>query len=349
MALKVEDLGISEYHKVLRGTDEETGLDAIVAVHNIKLGPALGGCRIIEYKSYEDHLADALALSKAMTYKNSLAGLNIGGGKASINTWGKPITNEMLASFAEFINFVNRDKLIYVTTGDVGSHQEILLEIAKTTNHVWGIRGSGDSGMSTAYGLYNAMLGALRHTNRNMKGKRIAINGLGKVGGRTAEYCAHAGASLVVADINTELAETFATKFGAKVVAHNEIHKESCDIYSPCALGQAINENTVHELGCDIVCGGANNQLSTPDMMDILTNLGISYVPDYLANAGGVILIGLRGTDNWHLDWHSPEIITRLDYLSDLTEEVLRVAEGQYNSDSSRVADMLAERRLVHY
>ena len=349
MTLKVEKLDAAGYHGVFRGTNEETGLDAIVGVHNITLGTALGGCRIMGYESHEAHLADALALSKAMTYKNSLAGLDIGGGKASINTHGKPVTDELLASFAEFMNVLNQDKLIYVTTGDVGSHPEVLAEISKNTDHIWGIVGNGDSGWSTAYGVYNGMLGALRHSNATIKNKRVAVNGVGKVGARTAAFCAGAGARLVVADINRELAEKVGAELGARVVDYTEIHKESCDIYSPCALGGAVSSSTVDDLNCDIICGGANNQLATPDMMDRLTEKGITYVPDYLANAGGVILIGARGTDRGELEWHSPEMVGKLDYISDLTQEAIRLAESQYAGNTARVADMMAERRLVTY
>jgi leucine dehydrogenase len=182
-----------------------------------------------------------------------------------------------------------------------------------------------------------------------MKNKRVAVNGLGKVGARTAAFCAGAGARLVVADINRELAEKVGAELGARVVDYTEIHKESCDIYSPCALGGAVSSSTVDDLNCDIICGGANNQLATPDMMDRLTEKGIIYVPDYLANAGGVILIGARGTDRGELEWYGPEIVGKLDYISDLTQEALRLAESQYAGNTARVADMMAERRLVTY
>jgi leucine dehydrogenase len=348
MTLKVEVVEASGYHRVLHGTNSETGLDAVVAVHNTILGTALGGCRIMQYDSYEEQLIDALALSKGMTYKNSLAGLNLGGGKTTINTHGKPVTEELLASFGEFMDYVNKDRVVYITAGDVGSGPEVTEVIAKYTDFIQGAVGS-DSGWATAYGVYNGMLGALRFNNQDIKNKHIAINGLGKVGARLARFLIGAGARITVADINEEQAQRVADELGGRCVPYTEIHKVECDIYSPCAVGGAINSQTVGELRCKIVCGGANNQLATPDMMSALTASNILYVPDYLANSGGVIIVSTSdGGKLIDLEYHTPEVVTKLNHICDVTMEVLRQS-AKYNSDTAKVAELMAERRLVAY
>jgi leucine dehydrogenase len=185
--LKITEILVEGYHKVVRGVNQETGLDAVIAVHNIKLGIALGGCRIMQYDSYEAQLQDALNLSKGMTYKSSTAGLNLGGGKTAIN-WTGLVTEELAASFGEFINEFNKHEEIYVTAGDVGTGIRECEMIAKYTPHIQGVQGTLDSGWATAYGVFMAMHGAMKYKGMQWRNTHVAVSGLGKVGARLLSF-----------------------------------------------------------------------------------------------------------------------------------------------------------------
>ena len=288
--LEIIEIPVDGYHRVARGINEQTGLDAIIAVHDITLGKALGGCRIMQYDSHEAQLQDALNLSKGMTYKSSAAGLNLGGGKTAIN-WTGPVTEELAASFGEFINEFNKHEEIYITAGDVGTGLRECEMIAKYTPHIQGVQGKLDSGWATAYGVFMAMHGAMKYKGMVWKNTHVAVNGLGKVGARLVKFLVGAGCRVTVADINQDAALAACEEHGCSMISYDKIHTVDCDVYAPCAIGGAINADTVNDLKCKIVCGGANNQLATPDMIDVLQNKRIFYVPDYIANAGGVLLL----------------------------------------------------------
>lgn len=341
--LDIKELAVHGYERVVHGVDTEVGLDVIIAVHNTNLGPALGGCRMMKYDSHEEHLADALALSKGMTYKNSLAGLALGGGKTSINltpTDGEK-TEEMIAAFAKVLNYVNKDKLTYITAGDVGSGKRELDLIAKYSKFVQGQEGT-DSGVATGYGVFNAILGALRYAKKDVSECKVAINGLGKVGSRLARFLHERGAKLVLADYNKDLAVTLADELGAEVRDYSDIHRTVCDVYAPCAVGGAVNEHTVDELRCDIVCGGANNQLATMDMDNRLMDRGITYVPDYVANAGGVIIIEQRGHEYVDLEYDHPDVMPKLENIGNTVEKILTEVDAS-GASPAIVADRMAE------
>lgn len=343
--LKITELDVHGYHRVVRGVNEEVGLDVIIAIHNTNLGPGLGGCRMMKYDSYEDHLADALNLSKGMTYKNAIAGLALGGGKTSINLTptGGEKTEEMIASFCEVLNYVNKDGLIYITAGDVGTGKRELDLIAAGSKFVQGQEGT-DSGVATGFGVFNAILGALRVINKDVSVSKVAINGLGKVGSRLARFLVDAGAEVVLADFHHDLAVKLAEELGdkASVRPYDEIHSTVCDVYAPCAVGGAINKDTVDTLYCDIVCGGANNQLATADMGAQLASRGILYVPDYVANAGGVIIIEKRGTDYVDLEYDHPEIKSKLENIADTSYNILMESLST-KTEPALVANKMAE------
>lgn len=343
--LKVTKLDIDGYVGVFHGVDTDTGLDAIVAVHNTNRGPALGGCRILSYDTHEDHLHDALRLSYAMTYKNALADLQLGGGKAVINIKGQEKTPELLASFGEMLNEINRDKQIYITSGDVGSSPRELALIAKATVHIQGDEGS-DSGVATGYGVYNAIMGYCMYSHTPVARLHVAINGLGKVGYRLARFLHERGVRLSVSDINMEYAERIADELGADLVCPQGIHTVPCDVYAPCAVGGAINEVTVEQINCKAVIGGANNQLDTPEMGARLAARGIKYVPDYLSNSGGVIIIEKRGKDYIDLEYDNPAVMPKLEAIADTTLEVLRRSELEERLPEV-VADLMAEERFL--
>tara|TARA_B100000900_G_scaffold128882_1_gene108950 strand:+ start:3509 stop:4537 length:1029 start_codon:yes stop_codon:yes gene_type:complete len=341
--LEIVEIPVKGYHRVARGINKDTGLDAIIAVHNISLGKALGGCRIMPYETYEDHIKDALNLSKGMTYKNSAAGLDLGGGKTAINFAG-PVTEELAKSFAEFINKFNEEEVIYRTAGDIGTGLRECGMIAKYTDHIQGVNGELDSGWATAYGVFMAMHAAMKYKGMTWQKTHVAVNGLGKVGHRLVKFLTGAGCKVTVADIDKNKSMYVCNKYHCDLVSHDKIHKIDCDVYAPCAIGGAINKNTVHELKCDIVCGGANNQLATPDMIDILESKRIFYVPDYIANAGGVIIVRTIGDDLVDLEYHNPKVISRLNAIDDTVE--LITAHHKLGTDPVKAANQIAEGRL---
>ena len=341
--LKITEIPVEGYHRVARGVNEETGLDAVIAVHNIKLGTALGGCRIMQYENFEDQLQDALNLSKGMTYKSSVAGINLGGGKTAIN-WTGTVTEELAASFGEFINKFNAGNEIYITAGDIGTGVRECEMIAKHTSHIQGVQGKLDSGWATAYGVFMAMYGALKYKGLRWDNTHVAVSGLGKVGARLVEFLTGAGCRVTVADINTEAALDICDKFKCSMVPYDKIHHVDCDVYAPCAIGGAINADTVNDLKCKIVCGGANNQLATPDMIGILERRGIFYVPDYVANAGGIIIVNTLNGQDVDLEYSNPQVISKLNAISDTVE--LITAHHKMGIDPVKAANQIAESRL---
>lgn len=341
MALTVSQFYDENFYAIYRGIDDETGLDAIISIHNINLGPALGGCRILSYDSIDDHLADAKRLSRAMTYKNALAGLPLGGGKSVINIKGQEKTPELLTSFGEFLNVVNKDRKDYITAGDVGSGPRELAIIAAATEFIQGEAGT-DSGVATGYGVFNAIKGAAMYDNRSLETYTVAINGLGKVGARLAGFLKDVGATLYVSDINEEYGREVAQSLGATFVHPDFIHAVSCDIYAPCAVGGAINEDTVDHLDCRFVIGGANNQLDTPEMGARLKERGIMYAPDYVSNSGGVIIIEKRGKEYIDLEYDDDKVMPKLEAIADTTLEIFRRTELE-DSQPEIVADKMAE------
>ena len=341
--LEIIEIPVDGYYRVARGINEQTGLDAIIAVHDITLGKALGGCRIMQYDSHEAQLQDALNLSKGMTYKSSAAGLNLGGGKTAIN-WTGPVTEELAASFGEFINEFNKHEEIYVTAGDVGTGLRECEMIAKYTPHIQGVQGNLDSGWATAYGVFMAMHGAMKYKGMQWNNTHVAVSGLGKVGARLVKFLVGAGCRVTVADINEEVAMSVCKEHGCDMVPYDKIHYVDCDVYAPCAVGGAINADTVNDLKCKIVCGGANNQLATPDMIDVLQNKRIFYVPDYVANAGGVIIVTAIGDQLVDLEYHNPQVISKLNAISDTVE--LITAHHKMGTDPVKAADQIALSRL---
>ena len=275
------------HEQVVTGFDPATGLRAIVAIHSTALGPALGGCRFRDYASADDAMADALELSKAMTYKNALAGLPHGGGKAVI--WGARKDRELLHAMGRFIATLQGR---YVTAGDVGISVADLDVIAETNPWTTGRSpergGAGDTGILTARALLAGMRATAQHVwGGSLAGRRVAISGLGKVGGRLALALADEGAELVVADPDPAAVAAVLERVSATVV--DDAAGVEADVYSPNALGHALTMEVARGLRATVVCGAANNQLATPEVADVLAERGVLYAPDYLVNCGGVI------------------------------------------------------------
>jgi leucine dehydrogenase len=290
-----DSVGQEQHESVHFGIDHASGLQTIVAIHSTVLGPSLGGTRFYPYGSEVEALTDVLRLSKGMTYKAACAGLDQGGGKAVII--GDPATLASPELFRAYGDFIDGLAGRYITAEDVGTTVENMEIVASRTDHVSGLLtehgGSGDPSPATARGVFVSQqaIAALLWGSGELAGRRVAIKGVGKVGMALAGLLFDAGAELIVADVNDEATDHAATRYGAKVVAVDEIHQVHCDIFAPCALGGDLNESTIPELKCTAIAGSANNQLATERDGDRLRSAGILYAPDFVVNAGGIINI----------------------------------------------------------
>lgn len=324
-------------------SDQHSGLRAIVAIHDTTLGPALGGCRMWAYADGADPVDDVLRLSRGMTYKNALAGLPLGGGKAVI--LGDPRTDKSPALFEAFGTAIDSLGGRYITGEDVGISDADMEIVARRTAHVRGIRatGLGDPSPFTAWGVFCAMRAAVRHKfgRASLEGLTVAVQGLGHVGGRLAALVRADGARLAVGDIDPTRVEAARRRLDAEIVAADAVHAANVDVFAPCALGGGLNEATVPEIRAGIVCGAANNQLRTPADGLALAERGILYAPDYLVNAGGVIAIAPErpGID-------TDAMKSRVARIGDTLTAILQRAEAE-GPTPEQVADRLAEERIA--
>lgn len=285
-------------HEVVHfATDEQTGLRAIIAVHSSTLGPGAGGMRFRRYADTGSALTDALRLSRAMSFKNAMAGLPFGGGKAVLIDDGSGKTPEKLASYGRALEKLGG---AYVTACDVGITVPDLVEVAKQSRYVSGLpaedgMAGGDSGKPTAYGVFLGIKAAVRRKlgRDSLSGLHLAIQGAGSVGGGVARLAAGEGARISIADVNEWQVESVAAETGATVVAPDEIVTLEADVLSPCALGAILDERSIPNLRTPIVAGGANNQLATPEDGNRLFARDILFAPDYVINAGGIINVAL--------------------------------------------------------
>lgn len=322
-----------------------SGLRAIVAIHSTALGPALGGTRFRPYDSVAEALGDVLRLSRAMSYKAAMAGLDLGGGKAVII--GDPAKLRSPRLFEDYAAFLDSFAGRYYTAEDVGTSQADMDELGKHTRFVTGrsieAGGSGDPSPVTAFGVFRAMQATARKLwgSDSLSGRTVAISGVGKVGATLAQLAHEDGAKLVVADVDRAAVAEAVEQLGATASDPSEIHRVRCDIYAPCALGGALNDETVPELACEAVVGAANNQLAAPELADVLNKRSIAYVPDYVANAGGIINIAYErgGYDAEKARAHVSRIY---DAVSDLFDEA-----GRSGRTLEAIAEETAERRMA--
>ena len=307
--------------------DADTGLKAIIAIHNTVLGPSLGGTRFWHYAEEADALTDVLRLSRGMTFKSALAGLNLGGGKAVIIGNAKKIKNEaLLRRFGQFVNSLGGR---YITAEDMGVDVHDMDIVSHETQHVAGLPedkgGSGDPSPVTAYGVFLGIKAALKFTtgSENLEGKRVLVQGAGKVGSYLIENLKKEQADVLVYDVSEENLKRVVQQYDVTALTKEEAHnlyETECDIYAPCALGGTLNPTTIPQLKCFIVAGGANNQL-LDEKRDgkALLEKGILYVPDFLLNAGGVINVyyELEGYNRERAIHHCERIYTTaLDVLT---------------------------------
>jgi len=340
------DVLSSGHEQVVFCSDEESGLRAVIAIHSTALGPALGGTRFYPYASEEDAVADVLALSRGMSYKNSLAGLDLGGGKAVII--GDPRTDKTEALLRAYGRFVESLGGRYLTACDVGTYNADLDVVARETSFAHGrsesYGGCGDSSVLTAYGVFQGMRAAAEHTwgTPSLAGRTVAVAGVGKVGSWLAGHLIDDGADVVVTDVDPSAVARLQARYPAVRAAADTaaLVRTPHDVYAPCALGGALDEDTVAVLPGRIVCGGANNQLATPDSAEQLRKRGILYAPDYLVNAGGVIQV----EDERH-GFSFARAQSKTSGIFDVARRVFRAADDEGVSPAV-AADRLAEERM---
>lgn len=339
-----EHLDTYGHEQVVYCHNKDAGLKAIIAIHNTVLGPALGGTRMWPYKTEEDALNDVLRLSRGMTYKNAVAGLNIGGGKAVII--GDPSTDKSEALFRSFGQFVESLGGRYITAEDVGINVNDMEFVFRETEYVTGVHqvhgGSGDPSPFTAYGTLQGLMATL---NRKFGDEEVgnysyAVQGLGHVGMEFVKLLKERGAKIFVTDINKTLIDKAVEEHGAEAVGSDEIYNVNANVYSPCALGGTINEQTLPRLKAKIICGAANNQLATNAIGDEVEKRGILYAPDYAVNAGGVMNVSLE------IDGYNRERAMRM--MRTIYHNVGRIFEISERDGipTYMAADRLAEERI---
>ncbi|MEO7096346.1 MAG: amino acid dehydrogenase [Polyangiales bacterium] len=336
-----------DYGEVHVTRDQASSLRAIVAIHDSRLGPALGGCRFLYYEKEEAALIDALRLARGMTYKAALAGVEHGGGKSVIlKPRGHFDRSALFRAFGRFIEDLGGH---YITAEDSGTSLEDMEVIRQVTKHVTGVSpdngGSGDPSPFTALGVRRGIEACVKAKlgRPDLEGLHIAVQGIGHVGYHLCKELHDKGVRLTVADVDPLKAERAQREFEASVVPIERIFDIECDIIAPCALGSAINDETVPKLRCKIVAGAANNQLAEPRHGDALFQRGILYAPDYAINAGGLINVAqeVKGYDSKEAERRT---IAIYDTILEISERSIRAQTPTY-----RVADTMVEERLAKF
>ncbi len=322
--------------------DSKTGMKAIIAIHNTNLGPALGGCRFIEYLNTETAIKDAMRLARGMSYKAALNNLPLGGGKAVIIKPAHPFErNHYLEAFGRFINELNGR---YITAVDSGTDLSDMDIIAKYTPFVASLSQHNDSpSTSTAKGVLRGIEAAVQFKlgKNSLAGVHIAIQGLGHVGYLLAGYLTALGAKLTVADLNEQAVEQVIKEFGAKAVPANFIHRTPCDVFSPCALGAIINDETIPQLQTTIIAGAANNQLAHNYHGQVLHKRGILYAPDYVINSGGLIFAACK-----YLKTSIEQAEQKIDAIYACLLELFSRSK-QEDLPTNEIADIIAQEKLT--
>lgn len=326
--------------------DPHSGLNAIIAIHNTTLGPALGGTRLWNYNTHEEGVIDALRLSRGMTYKAAISGLNLGGGKAVIIGDASKIKSEGLwRRYGKFVNSLNGK---YITAEDVNTSARDMEYISLETEFVTGVPeymgGSGDPSPFTAYGVFMGMKASAKKAwgNDSLSGKKILVQGVGHVGQYLVGHLIEEGAKVYISDINQEKVKQTVDKFrSVEVVNNDEIFTKEFDIYAPCALGATVNTESINKMKCPIIAGAANNQLADENVHGpMLIEKGILYAPDFLINAGGLINVAAE------LDGYNRErVMGNVNKIYDRTLEIYNLSETE-KIHTQAAAMKLAEKRL---
>ena len=337
-------MAVGRHEEVVFWRDRTTGLRAIVAIHDTTLGPALGGTRMYPYPSEAAALEDVLRLSRAMTYKNAAAGLDVGGGKAVII--GDPARDKSEVLFRAYGRFIETLGGRYVTTTDVGTTVPDLDIIRHETVHVAGcspaMGGSGDTSILTGVTVYRGMQAATEVAwgDPSLRGRTVLIQGAGKVGWHLMEHLQAEGATLLVSDVDQARAQRAAQEFGAQIVPPDAVFDTPCDISSPNALGNVLNDETIPRLRCKVICGGANNQLGEEWHAQALAERDILYAPDFIVNCGGVINVAEE-----LMGYNPDRARARAERVYEITLRVFARA-GEAGITPEEAANHLAEERI---
>ncbi len=338
-------VSFDNHEQIVFCNDKDTGLKAIIGIHNTVLGPALGGTRMWNYTNEWEALNDVLRLSRGMTFKSAITGLNLGGGKAVIIGDAKTQkTPELMRKFGEFVHSLSGK---YITAEDVGMQTEDMDTVRDVTPYVTGISesrgGSGNPSPVTAFGVYMGMKAAakFKYGSDILGGKKVLVQGIGHVGETLVDYLTKEGAMVTIADINEARLNEIGAKYGAKVFNGPDLYSAEVDIYAPCALGATINDETIYKLNASIVAGAANNQLANENVHGkILQERGILYAPDFLINAGGIINVY---AEIEHYD--KAEAMRRTENIYNTTLEILDFAVKN-NMTTHQAALTFAQNRI---
>jgi leucine dehydrogenase len=337
-------LSFDNHEQIVFCNDEETGLKAIIGIHNTNLGPALGGTRMWNYKNEAEALQDVLRLSRGMSYKAAITGLELGGGKAVIIGDAKTQkTDALMRRFGEFVHSLGGK---YYTAEDMGMETRDMDIVREVTPYVTGISesngGAGNPSPITAYGVYMGMKAAAKYKfgTDNLAGKKILVQGIGHVGEDIVAYAAKEGAKIIISDINKELLEKVSKKYGATIHHDLDIYGLDVDIYAPCAMGATINDNTIDRLKAKVIAGAANNQLFDEIKHGkMLRDKGIAYAPDFLINAGGIINvfaeIGKYGKE---------EIMKRTENIYNTTLDIFKLSDEKQITSHQAAFDIAQAR-----
>lgn len=334
-----------DHEQLVFCNDEATGLKAIIAIHNTVLGPSMGGTRMWNYASEEDAIKDALRLSRGMTFKNAIAGINAGGGKAVIIGDARKIKNEMLMRrFGKFVNSLNGK---YWTAEDVNMTSRDMEFVRMETPFVTGIPesmgGSGDPSPVTAYGVYIGMKSSAKHVygSDSLKDKRVLVQGVGHVGAYLVDHLVKEGARVFISDIFEDKIAAIAQKHNVTVVPPDEIYDLEMDIYAPCALGATLNEESIPRLKCQIVAGAANNQLDDERLDGLrLKDRKIIYAPDFLINSGGITNVYYEQQGNYNRE----KVLEQTERIYDVCSDVLNFAANNETTTHEAALELALKR-----
>ncbi len=339
------NFSFDKHEQIIFCNDEATGLKAIIGIHNTTLGPALGGTRMWQYKDEAEALNDVLRLSRGMTYKAAITGLNLGGGKAVIIGDAKTQkTDALMRKFGEFVHSLSGK---YITAEDVGMETRDMDIVKEVTPYVTGVSeskgGAGNPSPITAYGVYMGMKAAAKYKfgTDNLAGKKILVQGIGHVGETIVDLVSKEGAEIIISDINLERLEYVSKKYGAKIHRDLDVYGLDVDIYAPCALGATINDQTINKIKAQVIAGAANNQLLDEIKHGrLLKEKGIAYAPDFLINAGGIINVFAE------IEGYGREEINRkTENIYNTTLDIFAVSESQ-NITTHQAAFNIAQARI---
>ena len=346
-SMEILEIPVEGYERVARCRDEASGLEAIIAVHDTTLGPALGGMRMLPYASDDEALTDVLRLSRGMTFKSAVADTGLGGGKSVII--GNPSVDKSEALFLAMGRFIEAFGGKYITAEDMNIGIADLEIVKRETRWVTGLsKDSGSSGNPSPYTAYGCLVGIKATCQEafgtdDLTGRRVVIQGIGAVGGRLAVLLKEAGALVTVCDIKTERADSMASEYGFQVVDDADHLDVECDIYAPCARGAGINDQTIPRLRCKVVAGCANNMLLEPSHAEDLRQLGILYAPDYVINAGGIVNVSVELQPG---GYDEAAAIKKIDHIAEALCEVYGISKAE-DIPTNEAAQRLAQRRLA--